>query len=229
MKRLSIPVILVLSLLAVTSARERKSKLSSLEEYIARTRLSPVDATSSSVTGSLWKPSAAFADLASDHKARSLGDLVILRISEQLLAESSSSVASQRKLEADSGISSLAGKMDTSGIDSLFSPHSNQSLSGQGQTASKSLLQTAITGRIVAILAGDILVIEAERSVAINNERQRVILRGLARTADIAQDNSIGSNRLGNLEIEVTGKGVISDSTRAPNVVVRWLLRIFGF
>ena len=228
MKRLSLTLLIFL-LLNPASARERKSKLSSLEQYIARTRLSSVDASSTSPTGSLWKPSASFADLASDHKARALGDLVILRISEQLLAETSSSVASQRKLEADSGIGALPGKINTSGVESLFSPHSSQSLSGQGQTASKSLLQTAITGRVVAILPGDILVIEAERSVAMNNERQRVVLRGLARTADIAEDNSIGSNRLGNLEIEVAGKGVVSDSTRPPNIVVRWLLRIFGF
>jgi len=34
---------------------------------------------------------------------------------------------------------------------------------------------------------------------------------------------------VGDLEVEVKGKGVISESTRAPNPLVKWILRIVGF
>jgi hypothetical protein len=34
---------------------------------------------------------------------------------------------------------------------------------------------------------------------------------------------------VGNLELELKGKGVLSDGTRPPNLIVRWLLRILGF
>jgi len=210
-------------------ARERKVKSKGLEDYLARMRTSASAQPQRLPAGSLWDPSGFYGDLSSDHKARTVGDLIVIRISEQLLAQSSASVASQRKLEADSGIDALPGKINTSGINNLFSPHSNQSLQGQGQTASKSLLQTSISGRVVALLPGNGLVVEAERSVFVNDERQNVIVRGVARMADVTQDNAILSTQLSNLEVEVEGKGVISDSTRPPNLVVRWLLKIFGF
>lgn len=209
--------------------RERKAKSKGLQEYLARVRATAVAEKSELPNGSLWDASGLYADLSADHKARGVGDLIVIHITEQTLAQSSASVASQRKLEADSGISALPGKINTSGIESLFSLHSNQSLQGQGQTSSKSLLQTSISGRVVAVLPGNSFVVEAERTVLVNNERQNVVVRGVARMADVSQDNAILSTQLSNLEVEVAGKGVISDSTHPPNFVVRFLLRILGF
>lgn len=221
-------IFIFLILVAPSPAREKKLKTRSLESYLNRVQLSTTPRAVALNNGSLWNSSAPFADLGSDHKARSVGDLVIVRITEQMLAQSSSSVARQRKLEADSGVSALAGKINTAGIDSLFSPHSNQVLQGQGQTSSKSLLQTSVSARVVAILPGDLLVVEAERQVAMNNERQNIILRGVARSSDVSQENAIMSTQLSNLEVEVSGKGIVSDSTRPPIFLVRWLLKILG-
>ena len=86
-----------------------------------------------------------------------------------------------------------------------------------------------MTGTVVATLSTGALVVEAERSLTMNNERQTVILRGIVRGGDIAPDNSLLSNQLSNLELELKGKGVISDGTRPPNVIMRVLLRIVGF
>ena len=219
---------ILLLLVAPSVGRERKPKTRSLESYLSRVQLTSAASTTTIPNGSLWTSSAMFADLSSDYKARSIGDIVIVRITEQLLAQSSSSVASQRKLAADSGVSALAGKINTAGIDPLFSLHSNQALQGQGQTSSKSLLQTSVSARVVAVLPGDLLVIEAERQVAMNNERQNIILRGVARASDVSQENAIMSTQLSNLEVEVSGKGIVSDSTRPPVFLVRWLLKIFG-
>lgn len=222
---------LIVGLLLLTSgghAKDRKQKASTLGSYLSRVQTLSSVPTRAAANGSLWDSTTLYSDLASDHKARKVGDIVVIRITEQLLAESSASVASQRKLEADSGVSALAGKINTAGVESLFSPHSNQALQGKGQTSSKSLLQTSVSGRIVAVLPGDLLVIEAERNVAMNNERQKVVLRGVARVADVTQDNAVLSTQLSNLEVEVSGKGIISDSTRPPMFLVRWLLKIFG-
>ena len=222
-------VILLITLVSMGAAREKKTRDKSLERYLASLRTSTSVPSVEASRGSLWQNACLLCDLNSDHTAKQVGDLVIVQISERILAESSSSVASQRKLEADSGISALAGKINTAGIENLFSPHSNQALQGQGQTSSKSLLQTSITGRVVAIIPGDSLVIEAERNLSMNNERQTVILRGVARATDVSKENTIMSTQLGNLEVEVAGKGIVSDSTRPPNIIVRWLFRLLGF
>ena len=79
------------------------------------------------------------------------------------------------------------------------------------------------------MLSSGSLVIEAERSVAMNNERQTVVLRGVVRPGDISPDNAVVSHDLSNLELELKGKGVISEGTRPPNFFVRMLLRLVGF
>jgi flagellar L-ring protein precursor FlgH len=62
-----------------------------------------------------------------------------------------------------------------------------------------------------------------------NNQRETVILRGLVRPGDLDATNTVVSNSVGNLEVEVKGKGIISEGVRPPNPIVKWMLRIFGF
>jgi flagellar L-ring protein precursor FlgH len=144
-------------------------------------------------------------------------------------ATNTANVGTDRSFKANSGIDALAGRVSTSGVQSLFSPRSSQTLQGKAQASSKSTLRTSLTGTVVATLSTGALVVEAERSLTMNNERQTVILRGIVRGGDIAPDNSLLSNQLSNLELELKGKGVISDGTRPPNVIMRVLLRILGF
>ena len=73
------------------------------------------------------------------------------------------------------------------------------------------------------------LVVEAERQITMNNEHETVILRGLVRPGDLDATNTVTSNSVGNLEVEVKGKGVISEGVRPPNPLVKWILRIVGF
>jgi hypothetical protein len=139
------------------------------------------------------------------------------------------SVATDRKLSASSGISALAGHVSTSGIQNIFSPSSTQTLSGKSQASTTSSLRTSMAGTIVAVLPSGVLVIEAERQITMNNEKQTLLLRGLVRPGDISPNNVVASNTIGNLELELKGKGVLSDGTRPPNPLVRWILRIVGF
>jgi flagellar L-ring protein FlgH len=72
-------------------------------------------------------------------------------------------------------------------------------------------------------------VIEAERELTMNNERQTVLLRGLVRPGDVASNGAVASNAIANLELELKGKGVISEGNRPPNIIVRAILRVVGF
>ena len=133
------------------------------------------------------------------------------------MAQSSGSVTAQRKMDATSGISGLAGKVNVGGLNPLLSLSSSNNLQGKGQAATQSSLRSAIAGRVAAVYPNGTLVVEAQRQVTMNNEKQTVILRGLVRPGDVASDNSVLSTSIGNLELELKGKGVISDSTRPPN------------
>jgi len=220
--------LLLLLPLTLMAGREKSSSNKSLDEYLRRLSQPPASALATT-TGSLWSDQGRLASLASDYKARQVGDLVTILVSQSLQAENTGNVATDRSFKASSGIDALAGHIRTSGVQNIFSPRSSQTLAGKAQASSSSSLRTSLTGRIVAVLASGNLVVEAEREIVMNNERQTILLRGLIRPGDLSPENSVASNDVANLELEVKGKGVVSEGTRPPNLFTRWLLRLVGF
>ena len=167
-------------------------------------------------------------DLAADNKARGLNDIVVIRIVENTLAQASGSVAAQRTYAANSAITGVGGQ-NVSYLNPLIALNSNSNLKGAGTANSQSQLLTSVAGRVVAVLPNGYLVVEAEHQVAFNQQSQTLVLRGLVRPVDIWPDDSVPSTALSDLEIELKGKGVVTDATRQPNLFMRWLWKIVGF
>lgn len=218
----------VLLMTVLAFAKQKNIQQESLASYVARMSQQSIQPQSGS-PGSLWQDGGRLAYLAGDFKAAHLGDLITIVVVHDLAANNAATVSTARDFSANSGIGALPGKLKTGGVEQLFSPTSAQSLSGKSQASTTSSLQTTLAGRVVAVLPTGLLVIEAERQMTMNNEKQTILIRGLARTGDIAPDNSVPSNRIANLELELKGKGVLSDGTHPPNIIVRGILRILGF
>jgi flagellar L-ring protein FlgH len=222
-------------MVALISAAEAKPKdkaappkHDALTDYIHRVT-GPAPVSAATTPGSLWIDNGRLANMVADYKASRVGDLVTISIAQNLSSTSTGNVATSRNFSASSGITALGGHIKTSGVQSLFSPTSAQALTGKGQATSTTALTTTLTGRVVALLPGGTLVIEAERQIMMDDQRETVILRGLVRPGDMDATNTVTSNSVGDLEVEVKGKGVISESTRAPNPVIKWILRVVGF
>ena len=208
--------------------KQNASSQDGLAEYLRRISASPAEGVART-PGSLWTDGGRLAKMTSDYKASRVGDLVTINIAQNLSASSTGNVASNRAFSANSGITALPGQLKTAGVANLFSPNSTQTLSGKAQATSQTSLTTILTGRVAAVLPSGTLVVEAERQITMNNQHETVILRGLVRAGDLDATNTVASNHVGNLEVEVKGKGVVSDGTRPPNPVVRWILRVIGF
>jgi flagellar L-ring protein FlgH len=200
----------------------------SLAEYVQRVSADVSD-RALGTPGSLWNDSGRLANMVADYKAARIGDLVTISVAQNLSASSTGNVSTNRSFSANSGITALPGQLKTTGVANLFSPSSNQTLSGKAQATSQTSLSTILTGRVVAVLRSGTLVVEAERQITMNNQHETVILRGLVRPGDLDATNTVASNHVGNLEVEVKGKGVISEGTRPPNPILKWILRIVGF
>jgi flagellar L-ring protein FlgH len=203
-------------------------KRDALADYIQHVSgAAPVAAAST--TGSLWIDNGRLANMVADYKASRVGDLVTISVSQNLSSTNTGNVSTNRSFSASSGISALPGHIKTSGVANLFSPTSSQVLAGKAAATSTTALSTTLTGRVAAVLPTGTLVVEAERQISMNEQRETVILRGLVRPGDLDATNTVASNSVGNLEVEVKGKGVISEGTRPPNPVVKWILRVVGF
>jgi len=208
--------------------KDKPAKHDALADYVQRVTGS-VPSLAATTTGSLWTASGRLANMVTDYKASRVGDLVTISVAQNLSATSTGNVSTNRSFSANSGISALAGHIKTSGVQNIFSPTSTQVLSGKAQATSLTSLSTTLTGRVAAILPTGTLVVEAERQITMNNQHETVILRGLVRPGDLDATNTVLSNSVGNLEVEVKGKGIVSEGTRPPNLIVKWILRVVGF
>lgn len=198
-----------------------------LAEYIARARaMKP----STPNTGSIWTPQSPYSDMASDYKARNINDLIVIQVVESTTAAEDGAVKTARTFSASSGISAFMGLPGPSaGIQNIFSPSSSRTLNGQGQTSSDSTLNTSLSGRVVDVLPNGFLVIEAVRQMFMNNQHQTVIIHGVVRPGDINAANAVPSTAVSNLEVELKGKGVISDGVAPPNKLMGLILKLVGF
>lgn len=199
------------------------------QEYLSRLMQSAGPYTVTRTTGSLWSPDAILGDPSADYKARVLHDTVIVQASVQTTAAQSGNVGSQRDFSTTSAISGLLGALSTKGTNPLLTANSSTSLKGQGTTSSNTTFTTAMTGEVIAVLPNGNLVVEAHRQIDMNNQHEEVIVRGVARPGDISPANVVPSAALSSLEIEMKGKGIISDSVRPPNPLTRAILWLFGF
>jgi len=207
----------------------KKSSQDLRAEYLAHLSEQYMPPPNPRQTGSLWSAANLLGDLSSDYRARNVNDTVVVQVSVQTTAAQSGNVDSERTFNTASGITGLVGDIATKGMNPLFNANSATTLKGQGSTASNTTFSTNLTGQIIAVLANGNMVVEAERKIAMNNQHEDLIIRGVVRPGDISSANTIPSAALGNLEIEMKGKGIISDSVRPPNMLTRAVLWLFGF
>jgi flagellar L-ring protein precursor FlgH len=203
---------------AKTTKKDTPAKIRS--EYLARLQEADIPAIKPTL-GSLWTPGSDLSDFSTDYKARKLNDTLVILVSGD--------VNSQRAFQTASGITGLAGAVNTTGLNPLFNANSTTSLKGSGATDSSTTFQTSLTAHVIAVLASGNLVVEAQRKIFMNNQHEDVTVRGVVRPNDIGPNNTVTSASLGDLEIDMKGKGIIADSTRSPNFITRALLWLTGF
>lgn len=227
--RCTLSLLLVIAVVATASARTKNQNSAQLRaEYLARVLTQTASAPAGTL-GSLYNPAAAFLDMSSDYKAHQVGDVVTLIVLENTTAKSTGDVNTSRSYQTNSAITGLPGGTSTSLVNPLFAANSAKQLKGTGETAGGSNLTTTLAARVIGLLPNGFLVVEAERKYLINSQHETMILRGILRPGDVGANNTASSTALANLEIEMKGKGVVTDAIHRPNPVIRGLEWLFNF
>jgi flagellar L-ring protein precursor FlgH len=225
----ALAAILLVSAIPAEGSKLRKkapAKQDNLAEYVRRVRAAAV---TTPTTGALWTADSPYTDFGSDYKARRVNDLIVIQIVEQTSAAVNGSVKTQRTFNASSSIGVMGIPGATSGWQNIFTPNSSRALNGQSQTSSDSSLSTSLSGRVVDVLPNGAMIIEAQRDVDVNNQHQTVIIHGVVRPGDVTPSNTVPSTAVSNLQVELEGRGVISDGVEPPNRLVRMVLKLVGF
>lgn len=180
--------------------------------------------------GSLWSPTGRLQDVTRDLKATQVDDVVTVLVSESASAVSTGTTKTARASKAQNSITALAGLTRASGPwANLANLGGSSTLDGSGTTSRTTTLTTTLTARVTHVLPNGYLVVEGTKLLAINSEHQLITVRGVVRPEDLNAANSVPSNLLGNLEIQVNGKGVVADAVRRPMILYRLLLGLLPF
>jgi flagellar L-ring protein precursor FlgH len=199
-----------------------------LHAYIERVRAQ--QAAEVKTPGSIWSPEGRLVRLGTDAKAVRLHDVVSIVVTEALVAETDGGVKNTRASNANSGLTSLFGLLKTSNaMQNLVGMTASSGLAAGGQSTTNSSLTTTFGGEVVDVLPNGMLVVQATRQLTFSQQTQLIKLRGLVRPEDVSSQNQVLSTAMTDLELEVTGKGIVNDSTYRQNPLVRWLERALIF
>ncbi len=224
--------LLVTLLHAQPDSRSAKTKTNvastSLASYLDRVRAE--NSGMQPTPGSIWTDSGRLTRITTDVRAMRPHDLISVVVSENLNASTDGSVKNSRASNASSQVSALFGTLHPgNALQNLVNQNSSAGLNAQGTTATNSSLSTTLGGQVIDVLPNGMLVIEAARQVEFSEQTQTIVLRGLVRPEDISQQNQVLSTAISSLELEVRGKGIITDYTHRPNILIRLLQKAIIF
>jgi flagellar L-ring protein precursor FlgH len=199
-----------------------------LRAYIERVRTQ--HAAEVTTAGSIWSAEGRLVRLGTDAKAARIHDVVSIVVIESLAASTDGQVKNVRASNASSSVTALFGALKASNnLQHLLGQNSASGLTAQGQSSTNSSLATTFGGEVVDVLPNGMLVVQATRQLTFSQQTQVIKLRGLVRPEDVSAQNQVFSTSMTDLELEVTGKGIVSDSTYRQNLLVRWLERLLVF
>ena len=159
--------------------------------------------------------------LVSNIKARKIGDLITIIITERATANATSKTRANNKSETRGG--PALGWLDF--IKPWDMTVENKYL-GDGDTQRDGSLRAEISARIVEVLENGDFRVEGTRMVNINGEKQLIEITGFCRARDIEADNTILSTYISEAQIAYNGSGIINDTSQ-PGVVTRVLNWLF--
>jgi flagellar L-ring protein FlgH len=163
-------------------------------------------------TQSLWdRRDQRKAFLFRDLKARSIGDILTIAITENSDVENSDS----RGLSKQSS-SSANGGFGYSGVSSgsaaaEINSDSQRDFSGDVNFSSARQFQDRFSVTVIDILPNGNLVVSGSRNVLVEGDEKTLTVTGIVRGDDILSDNSVRSSSVANLDINLTGKGTEQD------------------
>lgn len=158
--------------------------------------------------------------LFSDNKAAKLGDAITIIVTESSQASNSAQTSTGKESSIGYGLSGGVGSNNLPAVD--FGLESNNDFSGTGSTKTTGLVKTKISATIDSVLSNGNLLIKGSRKIVINGEEQKVFIKGIVRTSDIAPDNSVLSYNISEAEIIFDGDGMIKDAQKPG-----WLTKVF--
>lgn len=185
--------------------------------------------------GSIWRDEAPLLDLFADQKARTVGDIVTIKIAESSAATNKASTATDRSSSLSASVDAFFNAEKRFPANQpFFNPFAkiagglDSDFEGNGTTKRSGDLNAYITALVTQVLPNGNLVVTGSREVLINNENQIIELTGVVRPRDISADNQVLSTYIADARISYSGTGVINERQK-PGWLTSIVMKVWPF
>ena len=164
-------------------------------------------------------------ELFADLKARRVGDVLTIVLNESTNASKNAITKTAKTTTVANSAPTLFGQSMTIKGAPILSATLNgaDSFDGEGSSTQSNSLAGSLTVTVVDVQANGNLVVQGDKTLKLNQGDEFVHISGVIRTADIATNNTVTSDKLADAKISYSGKGVVDSSNR-----VGWLARFFN-
>jgi flagellar L-ring protein precursor FlgH len=160
-----------------------------------------------------------------DPRARFVGDIVTIRIVENVTASQKSSTTANRTTSADGSISAVPG-LDFPDAASTnrtrISANSANDFSGKGGTESANTFSGSITTTVAEVLPNGHLLVVGEKQIGVNQNVDVLRFSGTVNPRSIQPGNIVNSSQVANVRVESKARGAQNEAQ-----TVGWLMRFF--
>ena len=177
--------------------------------------------TASAADGSIYQASQGYASLHEGLRARRVGDLVTIVLTESVGSSKSTGGKTNR-----SGSASITPP--ATGLLSFLKPDALKaagqgSFSGSGTASQSSSLSGAVAVTIAEVRPNGTALVVGEKQMKLSQGDEWVQFAGILRLSDIDFDNRIASSQIADAQIIYSGKGAVQQASRPG-----WLSRFFN-
>jgi flagellar L-ring protein precursor FlgH len=157
-----------------------------------------------------------------DHRARLVGDTLIVQITEKVSATQKSTSTVDKAGTLEAGITALPLASGNSFNRASAAASNSNTFSGKGTTENSNDFSGTITATVVRVLPNGHLIVAGEKQIGVNANVDVLRFSGQVDPRAIAPGNSVPSTAIANVRIEQRGRG-----QQAEAQSMGWLARFF--
>ena len=172
-------------------------------------------------TGSIYL-AASYRPLFEDHRARHVGDSLVVQIIEKVNASQSSTSSVDKSGSLSAGVTALPGLKANNFARAGAEATSTNTFAGKGATESSNDFSGTITVVVRGVLPNGHLLIAGEKQIGVNQNVDVLRFSGQVDPRSIQTGNTVPSAQIANVRLEHRGRGAQADAQ-----AVGWISRVF--
>lgn len=181
----------------------------------------PSVATPPPANGSIYQ-AASYRPLFEDHRARHVGDTLVVQIAEKVSASQKSTSSIDKSGTLSAGITALPGVKPAAFARAGADANSANTFAGKGATESSNDFSGTITVIVRGVLPNGHLLIAGEKQIGVNTNVDVLRFSGQVDPRSIQSGNTVQSAQIANVRLEHRGRGA-----QAEAQAIGWLSRVF--